>query len=112
MPEPGPGDPRVVCGCPIRGGRPDRTAPPLIGGSVTALAPSGSHAATLLAAAASTSQPQTPGLAGRHGPIRHLDFVAPVAIGVRGPKRVDAGFRGVPRVPEPVGAPRVIFKVF
>ncbi|KAJ1090539.1 hypothetical protein NDU88_003669 [Pleurodeles waltl] len=33
MPEPGPGVLRVICGDPIRGSRPDHTAPLLAGGS-------------------------------------------------------------------------------
>ncbi|KAJ1197887.1 hypothetical protein NDU88_001732 [Pleurodeles waltl] len=86
-----------------------------LGGSVPAPAPSESHVAAPLAVAASTSQSSAPGLAGRCGPIRHLDFdfvsVAPVAFGARGSERVVAGPRGVSRVPEPVGAPRVVFKV-
>ncbi|KAJ1150098.1 hypothetical protein NDU88_002896 [Pleurodeles waltl] len=85
------------------------------GGSVLVPAPSESHVAALLAAAASASQSSAPGLAGRRGPIRHLGFdfvsVAPVAFSARGSEHVVAGLRGGPSVLEPVGAPRVIFKV-
>ncbi|KAJ1126684.1 hypothetical protein NDU88_005090 [Pleurodeles waltl] len=86
-----------------------------VGGSLLAPAPSKSHVAASPATAASASQSSAPGLAGRREPIRYLGFyfvsVAPVAFSACGLERVVAGLRGVSRVPEPVGAPRVIFKV-
>ncbi|KAJ1090324.1 hypothetical protein NDU88_003457 [Pleurodeles waltl] len=110
-PEPGPGNPRCTCGCPINGARLFRTAPPHGGLSPGPSAHLATHSGSALGDLAGT--PVLP--AGRPELTRHLGFhfasATPVAFSSRGSECFAAGPRGLLRVPEPVGAPRVIFSV-